>query len=71
MKPKEVFGIIIRTIGVLTLLYGLTIVMALGAWWPRSFSTFLHYVAWLALSLWFIRGAPSLVRFAYQKNEEA
>ena len=68
MKPKEVFGIIVRTAGLISLLYLLMSSMAFGMF-ERSFVVVLYYLAWLAISIWLLRGARLLVAFAYKDEE--
>jgi hypothetical protein len=74
MKPGQVFGIIIRTVGlllfILSWLYVLSgvIVILIPDFKPNlqpSSHYFLSAAAWMVISLYLIRGAPHIVRFAY------
>ena len=68
MNPKQVFGIIVRTAGLISLLYLLMSSMAFGMI-PRSFTLALYYLAWLAISLWLLSGARLLIAFSYKDGE--
>ena len=67
MTPKAIFGIIVRTTGLISLLYFIMFSLTVGMF---SFSAkfFFLSVVWLALSIWLLGGARALVNFAY-KNE--
>jgi hypothetical protein len=64
MKPPQLFALIVRVVGLLSLLYmlGSTVLLAgIGLSWLFAVKAIL----WLLLSLWLLRGAPGLVRFSY------
>jgi hypothetical protein len=68
MKSREVFGLAIRISGLFCLLYLLTTgILFVG--FAGSFFLLAKAVAILALSIWLLRGAPQLVRFAYRDND--
>jgi membrane protein YdbS with pleckstrin-like domain len=64
MKPHELFAVAIRVIGLLSLLYLLftgLMFFAAGVSWQFV----VRSILWALMSIWFLRGAPQLVRFAY------
>jgi hypothetical protein len=75
MKPNELFGVVVRVIGLIGLLYllreevnllfsgMLPMVLALG-WGP-----ILESILGIFISIYFLRGAPALVRFAFPPSE--
>jgi hypothetical protein len=73
MKSKDIFGIVVRVVGLLALLSGLG-----GAYAAFSVFSFgrlllralLYGIPYLAVSLYLLRGAPHLVRFAYPDESE-
>jgi hypothetical protein len=69
MTPKTVFGIIVRTLGLISLLYMLLFSFALGMM-PRSVGLGIYYLIWLTLSIWLLSGARALVNFSYRNERE-
>ncbi len=73
MKPRDCFGVVIRSIGVLVLLVsGLylysTFVALIAPETPRAPPPpryFFVFALTLVTGLYFLRGAPHLMRFAY------
>jgi hypothetical protein len=73
MKPRECFGVILRTVGVIVLFVsGLYLYSAgVALLFPETphVSTppryLLAFALTLAVGLYFLRGAPHLMRFAY------
>lgn len=73
MKPRDLFGVVIRSIGLLallgSLLYLYSAIVALLAPDTPHASSPLSYIGAcivaLIFSAYFLRGAPHLVRFAY------
>jgi len=74
MKPKDIFGLIVRLVGLIFLYEGAEKVpLAFSYIFPgfRSFSgpgvlSALFMVAWpLAVAYWLLRGAPPFSRLAY------
>jgi hypothetical protein len=68
MKPRDVFALIVRIAGLVSLLYilGSSFLLAgFGLPWPFM----LRAVVWLVGSIWLLRGAPQLVRFAYPDSD--
>ena len=64
MKPSELFGVAVRIIGLMGLLYlvsNAVVFIGTGAPWQLVVRTILL----LLLSLYLLRGAPHIVRFAY------
>jgi type IV secretory pathway VirB3-like protein len=67
MKPPELFGVAVRIIGLVSLIYMLaSSVLFIAAGLPWLF--IVKTIVWLILSLWLLRGAPALVRFAYPNS---
>jgi hypothetical protein len=74
MKPRDIFGLVLRLVGLIFLYHGLNSVpLAISAVWPRFphmvwpnvFPAILT-VGWpLLVSYWLIRGASPLMRWAY------
>jgi hypothetical protein len=70
MKPAEIFGIIVRTVGLVVVLFGLSqlytavLNLFLG---PLEIvvARFPFGVAALLIGLWLLRGAKALIKFAY------
>ena len=68
MKLRDVFALAVRIAGLVSLLYMLaSAVMLFGVGMPWQFVV--KTIIWFAFSLWLIRGAPQLVRFAYPESE--
>jgi hypothetical protein len=68
MKPQEIFALAVRIAGLVSLLYlGATSVVLFGVGLP--WQLLLRSIIWAVVSLWLIRGAPQLVRFAYPEKE--
>ena len=64
MKPHELFGVAVRVAGLVSLIYMLgsaMLLVAIGLPWLFI----VKMIVWLLLSIWMLRGAPALVRFAY------
>lgn len=77
MKPRECFGIIVRTIGLLLLIYGVfEAVSALFIVVDKSYTKphsqphiyMIYSTIFNLLSLYLLRGAPHLMRFCYPEN---
>src|ERR1039458_7249157 len=77
MKAKEIFGLILRVVGLFGLLYGcfyllsclyfLTGVPAREGFGARQY--FVAGVIYVLAGLYFLRGAPHLLRFAYGQDD--
>jgi hypothetical protein len=74
MKAKDIFGLVVRLIGLAFLYQGLSAVpMAVSAFCPRfphfvwtNFLPAFIMIVWpLLVSYWMVRGAPPLMRLAY------
>jgi hypothetical protein len=70
MRPPEVFGVVIRAFGLAISLYSLwllvsTIALALEGLGEGTLWFALTQVAALVLGIYFLRGAPAVVRFSY------
>lgn len=73
MKPRDVFGVVIRSVGLLALLGSLlylysALVALFAPAIPQAYSPGSYIGACIVLllfSAYFLRGAPHLVRFAY------
>lgn len=77
MKAKDVFGLVIRVLGVVGVLWGcfylMSVIYYLMGVHPEGYTLY-HYlvagVVTMALGIYFLRGAPHIVRFAYPENEK-
>jgi len=68
MKPHELFAVAVRVVGLLSLLYLLfTSLMFFAA--GVSWQFVVRSLIWALVSLWFLRGAPQLIRFAYPEEK--
>jgi len=74
MTPRDCFGVVVRTIGLLVLLLGIyyaitAAYLLIASDYPRPHSpvtTYLFYGAlMIAISLYLLRGASHLIRFCY------
>jgi hypothetical protein len=79
MKPREIFRLTLRLVGLIFLYQSVSAVpMAVGAFCPRfphfiwsNLFPALIMVGWpLLAAYWLIRGAPPLERWAYPKETE-
>ena len=64
MKPQDIFAVAVRVVGLVSLLYLLStslIFFAAGLPWLLV----LKSIVWAIISIWLLRGAPQLIRFAY------
>lgn len=75
MKPPEAFGVVVRTIGLLILIYAVpafcwTLVLILsgsvpdGVWFWAAAGTALMGL----VGLWMLRGAPGIIAFTYPEE---
>lgn len=65
MSPRDLFAVFVRTAGLISLFYllqSVLLVLGVEVQWPFVVRT----LVWLILSIWLLRGAPALVRFAYR-----
>jgi hypothetical protein len=64
MKPRELFGVAVRVIGLVNLIYMLASALLLfGSGF--AFLFLLRIILWALFSYWLLRGAPQLVNLAY------
>jgi hypothetical protein len=75
MTPKSVFGLAVRVLGLVFLYRGLSAlpeilsIFSTGSF--RSSLGIIIMIAWpLLLAFWLIRGAPLLIRIAYQDSAD-
>ena len=69
MKSSDLFALAVRIVGLVSLLYMIgSALMLFGASIP--FFLVLKEVIWLLVSLYLLRGAPHVVRFAYPERTE-
>ena len=78
MKPQDVFGVVIRTAGLLLFLFaGWYLVYALSVLigvekasdTDEMRAYFFDGVIYVLVSLYFLRGAPPLLRFCYPRSQ--
>ena len=77
MKPHELFGVVVRSIGLVILLAGLlylysavAVAFAPDKGVDSPVSYFVAGFGALLVSIYFLRGAPLLVRFAYHGHNQ-
>jgi hypothetical protein len=69
MKSSELFALAVRIVGLISLLYMIGgALMLFGASVP--FFLILREIVWLLVSIYLLRGAPHIVRFAYPERTE-
>jgi len=67
MKPRELFGVAVRVIGLVNLIYMLASALLLfGSGFAVMF--LLRIILWAVFSFWLLKGAPQLVNLAYPEN---
>jgi len=67
MNPRELFGVAVRVIGLVNLIYMLaSAVLLIGSGFAVWF--LLKIIVWALFSFWLLRGAPQLVDLAYPAN---
>jgi hypothetical protein len=65
MSPRDLFAVAVRTAGLISLFYLLqSVLLLLGV--DMQWTSIVRSLVWLILTLWLLRGAPALVRFAYR-----
>ncbi|ATC62763.1 hypothetical protein CMV30_01590 [Nibricoccus aquaticus] len=70
MTPPKIFGLAVRITGLVSLLYMLSAsVLLFGFVGVPAFMIIMKFLVWLALTIWLLRGAPNLVRFAYPDEQ--
>jgi len=67
MKPSELYGVVVRTIGLLMVLSGAW--MALVGTLTVGLGALIFGTLALSVGLWLLRGAESFVRFAYPQED--
>ena len=77
MKPKEIFELFVRCLGLLLVLYGFYPIYLFLIWLlpgvasPQAFSLLLYLgIPCLVIGLYFLRGAKKLVFFVYPEKEQ-
>ena len=69
MKSSDLFALAVRIVGLISLLYMIgNALMLFGASIP--FFLVLKEIIWLLVSIYLLRGAPHVVRFAYPERTE-
>ncbi|MGA2445180.1 MAG: hypothetical protein ABSG50_07120 [Opitutaceae bacterium] len=69
MKSSDLFALAVRIVGLVSLLYMIgSAVMLFGSGLP--FFLVVKEVIWLLVSIYLLRGAPHVVRFAYPERTE-
>jgi hypothetical protein len=69
MKSSDLFALAVRIVGLVSLLYMIgSAVMLFGS--GIAFFWVVKEVIWLLVSLYLLRGAPHVVRFAYPERSE-
>jgi hypothetical protein len=74
MKPADVFAVVVRTVGLLACLGACAILflafLAGPPNPPNAFELAILDLALLGIGLWLLRGAPSLIAFAFPTSRE-
>ena len=77
MSPTKVFGIIVRTVGLSLLVYaiwyivyGVAAVLGMQTSPDYKIGYFLSGFLFLIISIYFLRGAPVLLKFCYPAEKE-
>jgi hypothetical protein len=69
MKSSDLFALAVRIVGLVSLLYMIgSALMLFGASIPLFLVV--KEVVWLLVSIYLLRGAPHVVRFAYPERNE-
>ena len=76
MTPVQLFGVVVRSLGLLVTIYGIGaglfgLLALLGADPAPAFIILAAAIALLTVGLWLLRGAKLLVAFAYPETAEA
>ncbi len=68
MKPHDIFALVVRIAGLFSLIY----FFESGALFAFDIAWIfvVRGILWIAFSLWLLRGAPLLVRFAYPQDSD-
>ena len=68
MKPEDIFGLVVRFVGLAGIVYSLTIAfLFIGTGLPLVMT--IKFIVAAIVSLWLLRGAPQLVHFAYPQSQ--
>ena len=67
MTPKDIFGIIVRITGLISLLYFVMFSLSLGMF-SLSPRFVIICLIWLGASVWLLKGARALVELAYRDD---
>jgi len=75
MKPKDIFGLAVRLLGLVFLYHGLSALPGIVSIIPpNSAGNFIGGIIMLGwpwvVAYWLLRGAPALVRLAYPDSED-
>ncbi len=75
MKPQELFGVVIRTIGLLLSLSSLwfffmALLSVIGGGPVSPIGLIIYGIPTLFVGVWFLGGAPLIVSLAYQQELE-
>jgi len=73
MKPSELFGVVVRTMGLLFVLTALlkvfsAILNLVGGGPGNVLAMLLYGIPALLVGLWFLRGAKALISFAFPED---
>lgn len=80
MKAQDIFGLVLRIFGLVFLYQGLSAVPSainlICPLWPhflfRNVFPAILMVGWpLAVGIWMVRGAPLLMRMAYERDQNS
>ncbi len=72
MKPKDIFSLAIRILGLVFLYHGLSILPMMLSGGFRNLLMAIIMIGWpLLVAYWLLRGAPLLMRLAYPDTPSA
>jgi uncharacterized membrane protein YhdT len=78
MKPRHAFGLAVRIVGLIVVLISVlyfvsTVIVCIDPTYRPNLSSAWHYfidaVITLLIGLYFLRGAPHVIRFAYRDED--
>jgi hypothetical protein len=67
MKPAEAFGVVVRSVGLIFLVFSTNLLLTALA----NPGLLFFMVPMLAIGIWLLRGAPTIVNFAYPNRDSA
>ena len=69
MKPQELFGLLVRLVGLVLILYGLRYLTVLATAQRPLVGLLLYVVLVFVIGAYFLRGAPRLLGWCYPTSQ--